>query len=401
MVGACGTGAEDALSGQKRNRKTSLPTCQTGKFMALGFMICWMDHEPIVRSLESAAIWTLRPYANNEMEKKRKRADIERRRPLPGLRGKLPARAPQSILVTYNKTKTRGKHVRPEDNQGSWVWHSDFKSLYTFEQKRLRPYQGPLSLMEDESLSLLVLWVCQRSSKVDWPTLYLKARSRRPLLKCAEMLSLVVSPSRRAVGSAKVSKELKRQGLPGVRPFTLEVNVSETVAFARAAWRRRVQSTDVCFDEKAWLRRQVRFRAAKEQKFDKAVNAQKIARSFSFHEVAARHPLVLESQIQGQGMKLVDKRWDVPTRQHTKERFHGTMKAIRTITSKFGVVWGGLANEEKMKLMTLCEEKSCEGTKIGQSVLQVCARYGHRQKKNGCAGRQDETRALDNASGNV
>ena len=127
------------------------------------------------------------------------------------------ARTPQSIPVTYNKTKTRGKHVRPKDNPGSWVWYSDFKSLYTFEQKRLRPYQGPLSLMEDESLPLLVLWVCQRSSKVDWPTLYFKARSRRPLLKCAEMLPLVVSPSRRAVGNAKVSKELKRQGLPGGR----------------------------------------------------------------------------------------------------------------------------------------------------------------------------------------
>ena len=93
----------------------------------------------------------------------------------------------------------------------------------------------------------------RRSSKVDWPTLYLKARSRRPLLKCAEVLPLVVSPSRRAVGSAKVSKELKRKRLPGVRPFTVEANISETVAFARAAWRRRVQSTDVCFDEKAWL----------------------------------------------------------------------------------------------------------------------------------------------------
>ena len=56
------------------------------------------------------------------------------------------------------------------------------------------------------------------------------------------------------------------------------------------------------------------FQAAKEQKFDRAVNAQKIARSFSFHKVAARHPLVLECQIQGQGMKLVDKRWDVPVR---------------------------------------------------------------------------------------
>ena len=135
---------------------------------APGFMICWMDDEPIVRCLESAAIRTLRPCANNEI-------DIERHRLPPGLCGKLPARAPQSILVTYNKTKTRGKHVRPEDNPGSWVWHSDFKSLYTFEQKRLRPYQGPLSLMEDEL-------------KVGWPTMYFKARSRRPLLKCRSRL---------------------------------------------------------------------------------------------------------------------------------------------------------------------------------------------------------------------
>ena len=122
-----------------------------------------------------------------------------------------------------------------------------------------------------------------------------------------------------------------------------------------------MQSTDVCYDEKAWLRRQVRFRAAKEQQFDRAENAQKIARSFSFHEVAARHPMVLESQIQGQRMKLVDKRWDVPIRQHTKEKNHGTMKAIWTTTSKFGVVWGGLTDEENMKLLS--EEKAAKEQK--------------------------------------
>ena len=44
---------------------------------ALGFMICWMDHAPILRSLETAAIRTLRPCANNELvKKKRKRTDI-------------------------------------------------------------------------------------------------------------------------------------------------------------------------------------------------------------------------------------------------------------------------------------------------------------------------------------
>ena len=67
-----------------------------------------------------------------------------------------------------------------------------FNRFCTFEQKRFRPHQGPLSLMEDDGLPLLVLWVCQRSSKVDWPTLYFKAQSRRPLLKCAEILALVV-----------------------------------------------------------------------------------------------------------------------------------------------------------------------------------------------------------------
>ena len=67
---------------------------------------------------------------------------------------------------------------------------------------------------------------------MDWQTQYFKGQSRRPLLKCAEMLSLVVSPSRRSVGTAKVSKELKKQGLPVVRPFIVEVNISETVAFA-------------------------------------------------------------------------------------------------------------------------------------------------------------------------
>ena len=67
-------------------------------------------------------------------------------------------------------------------------------------------------------------------------TLYLKAQSRRPLLTYAEMLPLVMSLSRRSVGAAKVSNELKSQGLPGIRPFTVEVNLAETLAFARAAW---------------------------------------------------------------------------------------------------------------------------------------------------------------------
>ena len=65
-------------------------------------------------------------------------------------------------------------------------------------------------------------------------------------------------------------------------------------------------------------------------------------------------------------MKLEDKRWDVPIRQHTKERFHGTMKAIGTTTSEFGVVWGGLTNEEKMKLLTLCEEKAAKEQKLAK-----------------------------------
>ena len=169
---------------------------------ALGFMICWMDHEPVVRSLETAAIRTLRPCANNGMGR-RKRTDVGRHRLPPGLRGKLTARASQSILVTYNKIKTREKHVRPEDNPGSWMWHSDLKSLYTFEQERLRPYQGPVSSMEDEMIPLLVLWVCQRSSKLDWQTLYLKAQSRRPLLKCNETLPFVIYPSRRSVEVAQ------------------------------------------------------------------------------------------------------------------------------------------------------------------------------------------------------
>ena len=96
-----------------------------------------LQKKSIVRSLETAATRTMRPRANNELGKKRKRTDIERHRPPPGLPEKLPARTPQSILVTYNKTKTREKQVRPEDNPGSWVWYSNFKSLYTFEQKHL------------------------------------------------------------------------------------------------------------------------------------------------------------------------------------------------------------------------------------------------------------------------
>ena len=53
------------------------------------------------------------------------------------------------------------------------------------------------------------------------------------------MLRFVMSPSRRSVGAAKMSKELERQGLPGIRPFMVEVNPAETLAFARAAWRER------------------------------------------------------------------------------------------------------------------------------------------------------------------
>ena len=136
---------------------------------------------------------------------------MDRHRPLSGFRGQMTARAPQSVLVTYNKSKTRGKDVRQGDSPGSWIWHSDFKSLHSFEHKRPRPFQGPVSILEDEMIPLLVLWVCQRSSMVD----YLKAQSRRPLLRCAEMLPLVMSPSRRSVGAAKVSKELQRQGFAG------------------------------------------------------------------------------------------------------------------------------------------------------------------------------------------
>ena len=72
---------------------------------------------PRTSPAKPGAIRTLRPCANNETGKKRKRTDVERHRPPPGLRRKLTARAPQSILVTH-KIKTREKHVRPEDNPG-------------------------------------------------------------------------------------------------------------------------------------------------------------------------------------------------------------------------------------------------------------------------------------------
>ena len=104
-------------------------------------------------------------------------------------------------------------------------------------------------------------------------------------------------------------------------------------------------ATNVCDDEKAWLRRQVRFRVAEEQTFEDAASAQKIARNFSFREVASRHPAVLESQISGQGMKLVDQRWDVPVRRENSERIQGTIKAIWTTTKRFQVVWEGGGGE--------------------------------------------------------
>ena len=36
------------------------------ELLGTGFMICWMDHEPVFRSLETAAIRTLRSCATNE-----------------------------------------------------------------------------------------------------------------------------------------------------------------------------------------------------------------------------------------------------------------------------------------------------------------------------------------------
>ena len=55
------------------------------------------------------------------------------------------------------------------------------------------------------------------------------------------------------------------------------------------------------------------------------------------------------------------------------------MKAIRTTTSKFGVVWGGLTNEEKMKLMTLCEEKAAKE----QKSAKVYSKYVHDMDTDG------------------
>ena len=44
---------------------------------ALRFTICWMDREPVVRSLETAAIRSLRPCANNKRTIKRRRAIVQ------------------------------------------------------------------------------------------------------------------------------------------------------------------------------------------------------------------------------------------------------------------------------------------------------------------------------------
>ena len=60
----------------------------------------------------------------------------------------------------------------------------------------------------------------------------------------------------------------------------MEVNPAETVAFARAACRERVQATKVCNDEKAWLRLEVRFRAAREQKFSQGSKCSKDRQEF-------------------------------------------------------------------------------------------------------------------------
>ena len=207
---------------------------------ALGFVICWMDQEPVVRSLETAAIRSLRPNANKERTLKRRRAVVERHRPLPGFRRNAWVSAPHSILVTCCKSKPCTTRVLPESNPSSWIWLAGFRTLYAFEQRRWRPYHGPVSIIEDEMAPLLVLWLCHRGSVVDWHTLYEKAQSRRPLLRSTSLLSFVMSPSRRSVGAARVSRELQRQGLPDIRPFTVEVSVSEAVAFTKTAWRERV-----------------------------------------------------------------------------------------------------------------------------------------------------------------
>ena len=67
MVGASGTSAgklrcRDKSDGEELRYRLA----RIENSWALGFMICWMDHEPVVRSLETAAIRTLRSCANNE-----------------------------------------------------------------------------------------------------------------------------------------------------------------------------------------------------------------------------------------------------------------------------------------------------------------------------------------------
>ena len=111
------------------------------------------------------------------------------------------------------------------------------------------------------------------------------------------------------MGAAKICKELKRHGLLDLRPFSVEVNSPEDVTFEKTARRE-------CWQPMRVLRR----RAGHDDKSDSvwqmdgAVDPQKIARSFSYCEVASLLD-VLESQIGGPALKLVDKRRDVPIRQ--------------------------------------------------------------------------------------
>ena len=99
------------VSRQRLRNKLRHRLARREKSRALAIMICWVDREPVVRSLETAATRSLRPSANDERTAKRKIYLVQRHRPLQGLgcRGKFRTSMPLSLFVTENQGTSCGQ----------------------------------------------------------------------------------------------------------------------------------------------------------------------------------------------------------------------------------------------------------------------------------------------------
>ena len=140
-----------------------------GKFVGIGFMICWFDRELAVRSLETAAIRSLRPEILT-MSK-----GIVRSKIWVAVGRSGPARP---WPLAYNQGRSRPHRGMLHSQPVNWVWLSDLQTLYAFEQQRVNTLIAHLSF-------------CLRSYVVDWQTQNDKFQSLRAQLRCAQLLSFV------------------------------------------------------------------------------------------------------------------------------------------------------------------------------------------------------------------